>query len=197
MIDDILSKYASLPEVIALAQTPDPNGASSVLEQAHRDVKAVIHKNLRFCERYELITQKRAKIQDGILEIMAMDFGSGIGWEEMIGKISSHRPVRNGYTAVSGHGTYGSGGSGGGFEVVYYPQPEREVLLLCCLKHSDGFHNLVEEMDIRKSFNFSHIECQRLYNVHVLNGVKLGCSGEMICLALERPVLTLLEVSAC
>lgn len=75
------------------------------------------------------------------------------------------------------------------------PRKNREVLLHCCVKGSNEYSQLVEEIRAREKFNFSCLHSQQLYKVHNVNAKKIGCTGDMLCLAFERPLLTLLEVS--
>ena len=111
-----------------------------------------------------------------------------ISWEEMSDKISSPRPVNNGFIAVSCDHT-----SEKEVEVVFISRPEREVLLYCCSEESS--ENLLKEINVRKQFNFSPVWCQRLYNKHYVDGRRVGCSGRVICVAFERPLATLSGVS--
>ena len=50
-------------------------------------------------------------------------------------------------------------------------------------------------INAREKFNFSHLHSQRLFKVHTASARKIGCSGDMLCLSFERPLLTLQEVS--
>merc|ERR1719491_750211 len=83
VIDDIFAKRASVPEIIALAQVTDPNGTSSLYDGAHQTVRSIIKKHLRFCDRYELVTLKKAKIVDGVLILRAIDHGHDITQDEL------------------------------------------------------------------------------------------------------------------
>jgi hypothetical protein len=70
----------------------------------------------------------------------------------------------------------------------------REVLLHCCIKGSIQYNELIDEVKARDEFEFSPLYSQKLHNVHNVNAKKVGCTGEMVCLAFERPLLTLQEV---
>lgn len=188
VLNDILTNSANLHEVVALAQESDSQGFGCLFESTFGDVKTVFKNNLVFGERYEVIATFRAIVRNGLLKVCALDWGDGIAWEELAATEGSLPQLMNdGYTTVN---TVGNG-----TEVVYYSKPQREVLLHCCAKDSDQYQELLEEMDARKKFNFSHIDCQRLYNVHTFDGKRIGCTGPMLCLSFERPLLTLQDVS--
>ena len=188
VMDDILSNLANIHEVVALAQEADPEGNGCLYESACGDVKTVFKNNLVFGERYEVIAMYRALVRDGLLKACALDWGDRIAWEEMADKESGpHNVGEDGYIGVTQEGN--------NTEVIYYSKPQREVLLHCCLVGSDNYQDLLDEMESRKKFNFSHADTQRLYNVHTLDAKKVGCVGEMICLSFERPLLSLADVS--
>ena len=191
VLDDILANMASLHEVVALAQETDPEGFGCLYERAFGDIKTVFKNNLVFGERYEVIATFRALVRDGLLKVCALDWGERIAWEEIVDKNGNPQvlEMEDGYTAVNPTSAID------GTEVVYYSKPQREVLLHCCVVESDQYHELLDEMDARKRFNFSHSDSQRLYNVHTFDARSIGCVGEMLCLSFERPLLTLQDVS--
>ncbi len=188
IFDDILTHLASLQEVCALAQEANPDGFFCLFEKANANIRNVFKKNLKFGDRYEVIATFRCLIRDGLLKVCALDWGDRIGWEELCSNNDPHM-VENGYIAVTseGHET----------EVVYYAHPQREVVLHCCVKDSDQYDKLLEEMYARRKYNFSHLDSQRIYNVHTFDAKKIGCVGEMLCVSFERPLLTLSDVSFC
>mmetsp|Transcript_10687 Transcript_10687/g.13516 ORF Transcript_10687/g.13516 Transcript_10687/m.13516 type:complete len:1019 (+) Transcript_10687:228-3284(+) len=169
VIDDILSNLASIHEIISLCQEPDSNGYSSVFDRAHRDVKEVMRKNLVFAERYRVAPEYKTTIDKGVILLCAVDYGNDTAWEDMYSSRSKHGPQSD-------------------------EQTQREVLLHCCLTGSEEYRELVEEINARQRFNFSYLHSQRLFNIHTLNALKIGCTGEMLCLAFERPLLTLQEI---
>lgn len=192
VIDNIFAKRASVPEIIALAQVTDPNGTSSLYDAAHHTVQAIIKKHLRFFERYELVTLKKAKIVDGVLILRAIDHGNDIALDDLAIKNGTNPvPCENGYTTINSNVD-----DEDCFEVILYESPANDVMLHCCPQDSTFYDELVKEIQIRKGANLSSSECQRLYNAHVVDGERIGCKGDIICLALERPVMTLNDVSS-
>lgn len=191
VINEILKTKANLHEIVALAQETDPEGFGCLFESTFGEVKTAFKNNLVFAERYEVIATFRAIAKNGLLKVCALDWGDGIAWEELAAAASDGnlpQLMDDGYTAIDT--------AGSGTEVVYYSKPQREVLLHCCAKEDvDQYQELVEEMNARKNFNFSHQDAQRLYNVHTFDGAKIGCAGPMLCLSFERPLLTLQDVS--
>jgi len=190
VIDEIFTTRAKVPEIIALAQVTDPNGTSTLFDEAHSSVQDIIKKHLRFCERYELVTLKKAKIIKGVLMLRAIDHGKDINWEEIESKHGNNpKPCNNGYTTVD----YDIADTNC-FEVILYDRPERDVILHCCPEDSDVYDELMEEIQIRTDIEFSQTECQRLFNSHVVDGERIGCPGDIICLAFERPLMTLNDI---
>ena len=188
VMSDILQNEANVQEIVALAQESDPEGFGCLFESVSTDIKKVFKKNLVFGERYEIIPMYRAIVKKGLLKVCALDWGEGIAWEEIAASGgSAPLLLDDGYTSVNTAGT--------GTEVVYYSKPQREVLLHCCLKNTNPYDDLLEEMEARKNFNFSHLDSQRLYNVHTFDGKPIGCQEKMLCLSFERPLLTLQDVS--
>jgi len=188
VIDNIFANLASMPEIIALAQVTDPNGTSSLYDGAHHAVRGIIKKYLRFCERYELVTLKKAKIIDGVLILRAVDHGNETTLDKH-NTIGSNPLSANGYTTVDSDST-----NDNCFEVILYDSPVRDVMLHCCPKDSTPHDEIAEEVNMRKGADLSSSECQLLYNAHVVDGGKIGCNGDIICLALERPVMTLDDI---
>lgn len=192
VLDDILANHANLHEIVALAQETDPEGFGCLYEKASEKVKGIFKKNLSFGDRYEVIALFRAIVTDGMLKVCALDWGDRIAWEELSENESPSLMDENSYaTTVAIPG----GENGIETEIVYHKKPQREVLLHCCVKGSSAYDELRDEMDSRKRFNFDHGSCQRLFNVHTFDAQKIGCKGEMLCLSLERPILTLQDVS--
>ena len=169
VFDDILSNVATIHEIVSLCQEPDLNGYSSVLEKAHKDVRAVMLKNLIFCEKYRIAPEYKATVVKGLLLLCAI---------EIEGTEIENRNVRS-----------------AGYVPVPNLQQSREVLLHCCVKGSQEYKELVEEIQAREKFTFSELHSQCLYDVRTVDAKKIGCTGDMLCLAFERPVLTLQEVS--
>lgn len=170
VVGEILSEMASIHEIVSLCQEPDLNGYSSMYERAHRDVKNVLNKSLVFCDRYKIAPEYKATIIGGLLLLCAIDIN---------GDLTVQRNAR----------------TVGNIPAVSSPQQHREVLLHCCVKGSKEYNELVDEINAREKFNFSHLHSQQLFKVHSLSAAKIGCSGDMLCLAFERPLLTLQEVS--
>ena len=170
VVDQILSEMASIHEIVSLCQEPDLNGYSSMFERAHRDVKDVLNKNLIFCDRYKIAPEYKATIIGGLLLLCAIDTHGG-------------QTVQRNKRGVGYVPTASS------------LQQHREVLLHCCVKGSKEYNEIVDEINAREKFNFSHLHSQELFKVHSLSADKIGCSGDMLCLAFERPLLTLQEVS--
>ena len=171
VIDDILTNMASIHEIVSICQEPDLNGYSSVFERAHGDVRRVMTKNLIFCERYHVAPEYKASVVKGLLLLCAIDKGECEEQDNTSSRSGDYRSA----TAPS--------------------LQDREVLLHCCVKGSNEYNQLVEEIRAREKYNFSHLHSQQLYKVHTVNAKKIGCTGEMLSLAFERPLLTLLEVS--
>jgi hypothetical protein len=192
VLDDILANHANLHEIVVLAQETDPEGFGCLYEKAIDKVKNVFKKNLSFGDRYEVIALFRAIVIDGVLKVCALDWGDRIAWEELAENESPSMMDENSYATTLASA---AGENSIETEIVYYQKPQREVLLHCCIKGSPGYYELRDEMDARKRFNFDHEMCQRLFNVHTFDAEKIGCKGEMLCLSLERPILTLQDVS--
>ncbi len=165
VIDDVLSNMASIHEIVLLCQEPDLNGYSSLFEMAHIDVKNVLRKNLIFCDRYRVAPEYKATVVKGLLMLCAIEIPEDT------------------YNTNHVNRTY------------HQLEPNREVLLHCSVKGSIEHEELVEEMQARNKFEFSPLHSQKLYQVHTVSAKKIGCTGEMLCLAFERPLLTLQEVS--
>lgn len=191
VINDILEKEANTNEIVALSQETDPDGFGNLLESCYSEVRDIFKRYLVFGKRYEILSNYRALTVDGIMKLCAMDWGDRIAWEEFAGKGSTPKIHTDGYTTVE------DGNQNEGAEVVYYMNPQREVVLYCCLKNSKWYKELLEEMEARKRFNFSHSDSQRLYNVHIFDAQAIGCVGEILCLSFERPLMTLQDVSPC
>ena len=193
VIDYIFTNLASVPEIIALAQITDPNGASSLYDAAHHSVRSVIKNHLRLCDRYELVPAKKTRIVDGILILCAIDHGNDIFSNDLSridGIHHHHHPLfTNGYATIDPDLT-----SEDCVEVIFNESPERDVVLHCSPKGSKSCDTLMEEVEVRKGAKLSPSECQSLYNFHVVDGSRIGCEGDILCLALERPIMTLNDV---
>lgn len=166
VIDDVLSNMASIHEIVSLCQEPDLNGYSSLFEMAHIDVKNILRKNLIFCDRYKVAPEYKATVVKGLLMLCAIEI------------------PENAYNANHNNN-----------KTYHQAEPNREVLLHCSVTGSVEHEELVEEMQARDKFEFSPLHSQKLYQVHTVSAKRIGCTGEMLCLAFERPVLTLQEVS--
>ena len=171
VINEILSEMASIHEIVSLCQEPDINGYSSLLERAHYNVRSTLMQNLDFCNRYKVSPEYRATVVKGLLLLCAVDTREEDDFDKQnvrsAGYVSSS-------TSTSSY---------------------REVLLHCAVQCSDEYSELLKEISAREKYNFSPLHSQQLYNIHNLSAKKIGCSGEMICVAFERPILTLQEVS--
>lgn len=170
VINEILSEMASIHEIVSLCQEPDINGYSSLLERANYNIRTVLMSNLIFCKRYKVSPEYKATVVKGLLLLCAIDTREGDGFENRNFISAGHIPNSS-------------------------PSQYREVLLHCCVQGSDEYTELVKEMSAREKFNFSPLHSQQLYNVHNFSAQKIGCSGDMLCVAFERPILTLQEVS--
>ncbi len=178
VIDEILSEKATIHEIVALCQEPDLNGYSSMYERSTRDVKEALRKNLVFCDRYKIAPEYKASIVGGLLLLCATD-AHDENQNSKRGAVYSPLSITH---EIQQH-------------VQQQVQQQREVLLHCSAKGSQEYNELVDEINAREKFNFSHLHSQRLYKVHTVSAKKIGCSGNMLCLAFERPLLTLQEVS--
>jgi hypothetical protein len=187
VFDEILAHLANIQEICALAQESDPDGYSCLFQKCESSIRNVFKKHLKLGDRYEVIATFRCLIEDGLLKVCALDWGDRIGWEEMAGTNKDPHMVQNGYIEVAPD-------TNDSTEVVFYSHPQREVVLHCCVKDSDQYDKLEQEMDARRRFNFSHLDTQRIYNVHTFEARKIGCVGEMLCVSFERPLLTLADV---
>lgn len=74
-------------------------------------------------------------------------------------------------------------------------EAQEEVLLHCAVESSSEYDDLVHEIKARNTFEFSPLHSQKLIRVHTVSAKSIGCTGQMLCLAFERPLLTLQEVS--
>jgi hypothetical protein len=171
VIDDILSNVATIHEVVSLCQEPDSNGHFSVFERAHADIKDVMLKNLIFCDRYRVAPEYKATVVKGLLLLCAVETMEDEGFVERNPRSAGYVPTSN------------------------IPIINREVLLHCCVKGSYEYNELVAEIRARDEFNFSDLHSQSLFRVQTVDAKKIGCTGDMLCLAFERPLLTLQEVS--
>lgn len=171
VIDEILSEMASIHEIVSLCQEPDLNGYSSMFERAHSSIRTVLNKNLVFCDRYKVEPEYKATITGELLLLCAT---------ETLVEETQPRKGKEGHVPTPSP-----------------QQQQREVLLHCCVKGSKEYNDLVHEINAREKFNFSHLHSQRLFKVHTDSARKIGCSGDMLCLSFERPLLTLQEVSTC
>lgn len=193
VLDDILKNHANLHETVVLAQETDPEGFGCLYENAVGHVKIAFKNNLVFGERYEVIAMFRAIVRDNLLKVCALDWGDRIAWEEISESEKCVEMKGDAYAT-----TRAQSDDENEIEVEYntYTKPQREVVLHCCVKDSDAYYDLMEELDARKKFNFDRAMCQRLFNVHSFDAKKIGCVGEMLCLSFERPLLTLQDVSS-
>lgn len=170
VINEILFEMASIHEIVSLCQEPDINGYSSLLDRANYTVRSTLMKNLDFCERYKVSPEYRATVVKGLLLLCAVDTREEGDFDK--------RNVRSaGYVPSS-------------LSTSQY----REVLLHCAVQGSDEYTELLKEISAREKYNFSPLHSQQLYNIHNLSAKKIGCSGEMLCVAFERPILTLQEI---
>ena len=192
VMDDILKNHANLHETVVLAQETDPEGFGCLYENAIGHIKTAFKNNLVFGERYEVSAMFRAIVRENMLKVCALDWGDRVAWEE-ISESENCVAVEGDVYAT----TRAKSDDENEIEVEYntYTKPQREVVLHCCVKDSDAYYDLMEEMDARKKFNFDRAMCQRLFNIHTFDAKKIGCVGEMLCLSFERPLLTLQDVS--
>ena len=194
VLDDILVNQASLHETVLLAQETDMEGFGCLYESAVGQVKTAFKNNLLFGERYEVIAMSRAIVQDSLLKVCALDWGDRIAWEENGAKEKVSTSFKD-----DGHATTRaklSNENENEIEIVYntYTKVQREVVLHCCVKGSDAYYDLMDEMESRRKIHFDRDMSQRLFNVHTFEAKKIGCVGEMSCFSFERPLLTLQDV---
>ena len=127
MIDNVFSNRASVSKIIVLAQVTDPHRTSSVYEGVYHTMQGIIKKRLRCCDRYELVTLKKARIVEDILILRAIDHSNEITCDDVAIKNGMNSSsIINGYTDVDSDAT-----SENYVELIFYENPERDVVLHC------------------------------------------------------------------
>lgn len=152
LVEQILSKFTTFSEVIALAKITGPDGERIVFDAAHPTVIKMITDNLILCESYELHLRLPDK-SDGLITYKAALHGLGDTPEKMSSSPST--------AAIAETGTRG-------------------VLIHCTRINSDRDKEMLREIEMRQKLSMDQQVFQSIINQHMLNGRRFGCPNDQV-----------------